>query len=62
MSTETQPTKKPVPENIGAEQMSCELCLSEVPASGAKSEETSDYVAHFCGVECYDQWRKEQDD
>lgn len=37
----------------------CDVCMKEVPASEARSAEASDYVAHFCGLECYEQWRKQ---
>ncbi len=37
----------------------CESCMKEVPASGAKNAETADYVAHFCGLACFDTWRKQ---
>lgn len=40
------------------EVIACEVCLKEVPASDAESSETADYVAHFCGLECYEQWHK----
>lgn len=40
------------------ELVACEVCLKEVPASDAETSETADYVAHFCGLECYDQWHK----
>jgi len=36
---------------------SCETCLKEVPVSETKSEEASDYVAHFFGLECYAMWK-----
>ncbi|MGD8559491.1 MAG: DUF3330 domain-containing protein [Gammaproteobacteria bacterium] len=36
----------------------CEVCLTEVPASGAANEETSDYVFYFCGIDCYAQWKE----
>jgi hypothetical protein len=37
----------------------CEVCLKEVPASAAKSEEAADYVHHFCGLDCYEKWQKQ---
>ena len=37
----------------------CEVCLKEIPRSEAKVDEASDYVAYFCGLNCYDQWRHE---
>ena len=42
------------------ELVKCEVCLKEVPASDAESSESNDYVAHFCGLECYEQWRKQK--
>lgn len=42
------------------ELIACEVCLKEVPASDAESAETADYVAHFCGLECYEQWHKQK--
>ena len=35
----------------------CEVCLTGIPLSEAKVEEASDYVAYFCGLDCYDKWR-----
>jgi len=43
------------------ELIQCEVCLKEVPASDAESSETADYVAHFCGLECYQQWHDKKD-
>ena len=37
--------------------IACDVCLKEIPASGAKNEETSDYVLHFCGIDCYAKWK-----
>lgn len=51
--------KNKIEENTDNEQISCEICLKEIPASEAKSEEASDYVAHFCGLDCYDKWRNQ---
>ena len=42
-----------------AQLVKCEICLAEIPTSGAKSEEVSDYVMYFCGINCYDKWRKD---
>lgn len=47
--------EKPAPAE--PRQLSCEVCLKEIPASGARSAEVGDYVAHFCGLECYRQWQ-----
>jgi hypothetical protein len=37
-------------------KVSCETCLNEVPRSGAMSAEVAEYVAHFCGLDCYEEW------
>jgi hypothetical protein len=47
----------PVPDEA---LVSCEICLTQVPASEAQSAEAADYVANFCGVECYQKWREQQ--
>lgn len=47
-------TEQPKPTDV--KQVSCEVCLKEVPASEAKTFEAVDYVAHFCGLECYVKW------
>ncbi len=44
------------PRPIQLETLSCDLCLKEIPVSEAKSEEATDYVVYFCGLECYQQW------
>lgn len=43
-----------------SEQVACTVCLEEIPISEAKSEEATGYVAHFCGLECYQQWHQQQ--
>ena len=45
-------------KNKSNELVPCKVCLSEIPRSEAKVDEASDYVAYFCGLECYDKWRK----
>lgn len=42
------------------EQISCETCLKEVPASEAQIDEVADYIVYFCGLECYAQWKAQQ--
>ena len=39
--------------------VSCEVCLTSIPKASAEHAETEDYVAYFCGLECYDQWVKQ---
>lgn len=44
-----------------AEKVSCDICRKEVPLSEATTPEAVDYVAHFCGLECYAQWKQQHD-
>jgi len=37
----------------------CAACHREIPLSTAVWREGSDYVAYFCGLECYDRWRNQ---
>jgi hypothetical protein len=37
--------------------LACPVCHREIPVSAAVWREGSDYVAHFCGLDCYDRWR-----
>ncbi len=39
------------------EPLSCEVCLSEIPATVACHGEGPDYVHHYCGIECFALWR-----
>ncbi len=50
------------PRPASVEPVKCEVCLKEVPASEAKSAEANDYVMHFCGLECYQQWQQQEED
>lgn len=38
--------------------LNCDFCLIDLPHSEAIREEGSDYVAHFCGLDCLHAWRK----
>ena len=40
------------------EIVECEVCLKEIPLSAAKNEEAQDYVAHFCGIDCFAKWKE----
>lgn len=42
------------------EVVQCEVCMMEVPASVSLSFEGTDYVHHFCGLECLGLWRENQ--
>ena len=45
-------TQKPAETALVA----CEICLKEIPPSEAIHAEASDYLLHFCGMDCYYQW------
>lgn len=53
-------TNKPFPHE--PEIVECEVCLKEIPASAAQTMEVKDYVHHFCGLECFRQWREKYDE
>jgi len=40
--------------------LACMVCHNEIPVSAATWRESSDYVAHFCGFECYERWRNQE--
>ena len=42
------------------ELVACDVCLKEVPKSEATIPEAVDYVAHFCGLECYEKWKNQR--
>ena len=42
-------------------KVACSVCLKEIPPSEAKSAEATDYVTYFCGLDCYDEWMKQQE-
>ena len=41
------------------EKVNCEVCLKSIPKSESKNAEAVDYVAYFCGLECYDNWKNQ---
>jgi hypothetical protein len=41
------------------ERVPCHVCEHEVPISEARVAEAADYVAYFCGLDCYDRWRRQ---
>lgn len=49
-----------IDESMGEQQVACEICLKQIPLSEAKSDEASDYVRYFCGLECYARWRAQE--
>ncbi len=39
--------------------VACEVCMSEVPADAVNVTDAQDYVHHFCGLGCLEQWQKQ---
>jgi hypothetical protein len=48
-------------DSSAVNKVSCDICRKEVPLSEAMIPEAEDYVAHFCGLECYTQWKKQSE-
>jgi hypothetical protein len=44
-----------------ADQVSCQVCLKEVPASEARVAEAQEYVMYFCGLPCYEKWKEQSE-
>ncbi len=55
MSTKNNVIEKPTPSE--PDNVACVVCLTEIPESVAMSSEADEYTQHFCGIECYTQWR-----
>jgi len=39
----------------------CEVCLKEVPAGEATVPEAAEYFAYFCGLDCYEKWKRQDE-
>ncbi|HKK13434.1 MAG TPA: DUF3330 domain-containing protein [Gammaproteobacteria bacterium] len=42
-------------------RVKCETCLREIPRSEATSVEAEEYTLYFCGIDCYQRWRRQGD-
>ena len=40
-------------------QVSCEMCLKEIPKEAATTPEATDYFVYFCGLDCYEKWKQQ---
>ena len=47
---------EPRPKPEEPQTVPCEVCLKEIPRSEALSAEATEYVVHFCGLDCYRAW------
>ena len=54
-------SKHPTPSAVPPEGViACEVCLTEIPSSVAKSHGGEEYVHYFCGEHCYVQWKEQE--
>ncbi len=44
-------------QGIAVKEVTCEGCLNNIPTSVARRVKAADYIAFFCGLECYEQWQ-----
>ena len=44
------------PQPLPDHTVACEICMKEIPVSEASSDEATDYVIYFCGLDCYQTW------
>ena len=44
------------------EVLACKVCMTEIPKDLAKSDESSEYVYHYCGKDCYDKWQQQDNE
>lgn len=56
----TTPIRHPNHPHEASQQVSCSLCHKEIPLSAALTPEGADYAGHFCGIECYEQFTRQQ--
>jgi hypothetical protein len=40
-------------------QVQCAHCMKKIPRSEAHQPEGEEHVSYFCGIECYEAWRKQ---
>lgn len=53
-------TDKNVDINAPHEMVKCGVCLTEIPATVAKTFDGPDYVHYFCGLDCLGKWQEQQ--
>lgn len=50
--------EKPIPTE--PQLVQCDVCLTEIPQSVAKTAEGPDYIHHFCGIDCMERWKEDK--
>ncbi len=41
-----------------SDSLSCEVCMKVMSTADEITPEATDYYLHFCGLDCYAQWKK----
>lgn len=49
-----------IEQAIEIEEVTCDACLKNIPISKAQSKEVANNVVHFCGLDCYDNWKHQK--
>lgn len=52
---------KPTEANDQEVHISCDVCMDQIPLSESISDEARDYIVHFCGLDCYQQWKTQKE-
>ena len=47
---------------IEPEKVSCEVCFKEIPLSEANSVKATDYIMYYCGLDCYEKWKNQEEE
>ena len=47
--------------SVPFERVPCDVCEHDIPLSEAVVPEATDYVVYFCGLDCYDRWRRQRE-
>lgn len=63
-ASKSNPDNPANPSPVESGLVACQICLTEIPKSVAMSQEADEYTLHFCGIDCYNQWKsgKDQED
>jgi hypothetical protein len=61
MDKRTDLERTAIDADLIVHRVSCNVCQHEVPASEALVAEATDYVVHFCGLDCYERWLNQRD-
>lgn len=48
-------------QKVAVDCVRCSTCMKEIPISEAIVAEATDYFVNFCGLSCYDKWKRQPD-